>query len=224
MPINMPDEHPEANLRKLTCGSCQWFTAGYKGSNCRKTRDVEPMTPACVEYTPIFEDPYHEASKDKYLVGVSSEIASEYYQIDQSIIKEMKDYIVNLEGAVGGMGRNAESNALNNKLKEIVAYRARVTTVTSDIIEIKSFLSEKVDNANMWLYSKYPFMMELRNEEQRRAAFDRILPTYRPVKTSLDRLQATVDLIDSKLDKNERTIRSILEANIKLVYSTDRIK
>ena len=224
MPINMPDKHPEAKIRKLMCGGCQWFSAGYEGQTCRKTRDVEVLTTACVEYRPIFEDPYHNASQDKFLVGVNESLLSDYFTVDPKLTSELKDYIIRLDEITENMGRNAEYNVLNTKLKQVVAYRARITEVYADCIEVKHDLLKVADQASMWLYSKYPFMMELRNEEQRKAAFDRILPYYRPTKSSVDRLSAMLELVDSKLTQNERTLRTILEASIKMVYSTDRIK
>lgn len=224
MPINMPDTHPEAKIRKIVCGGCQWFSAGFDGQNCRKTRDVEALTPACVEFKPIFEDPYHDAAKDKFLKGINDSLISDYYVVDPKLVTELRNYIIRLEELTDYMGRNAEYNVLNSKLKQVVAYRARVTEVMSDCIELKSDLQKVADQANMWLYSKYPFMMELRNEEQRKAAFDRIIPFYRATKAPIDKLSSLVELIDSKLSQNERTLRTILEASVKMVYSTDRIK
>ena len=224
MPINMPKNHPEASIRKLVCGGCQWFTAGYEGEDCRKLRDVEATTTACIEFKPIFSDPYHDASSDKFIAGIRTKLTSNYFLIDPKVIVEIKGYVVNLETLVDGMGRNAEFNALNSALKKVVAYRARVTDILSDCIELKSHLNRLVDQANMWLYSKYEVFRELKNDKQRQAGFDRVIPEYSPVATQMDILIKTVELVDGKLDKQERTIKSILESNLKLVYSTDRIK
>lgn len=220
----MPDRHPEATLRKLTCGGCQWFSSGYNGENCRKLRDVEALTLACVEFRPIFEDPFHDAAKDKFLMGINDAMTSNYFLVDPKLLKELKDYIIKLDTISNNMGRNAEFNVLNSKLKEVVGYRARITEIASDLIELKHDLQQLADQASMWLYSKYDFMMELRNEEQRKAAFDRILPYYKATKVPIDKLSATLELVDEKLNQNERTLRTILEANTKMVYSTDRIK
>jgi hypothetical protein len=215
----MPPEHPEAKEKALTCGLCQWFQSGYNGQTCYKTRNVSVTTVACEEYTVKFQDPFHEMSKDKYIQGIRDALKHNKFKVNEALITELQGYIVNLDAV-----KHNDSNDLirvNGSLTTIVAYRSRVTTIYASALEVKSALDEIRSAIDLWLYSKYSTMRDLKNENMRTAAINRIIPEMVPIHTGLNKVMKLSEYLENRLDANEKTIRSLLESVQKLWFSKE---
>ncbi len=204
MPKNMPPVHPEAELRSLVCGSCQWYMAGFEGDNCQRRRGVEVDTPACQEYTIPMEDPFYEIIRDKYIQRIRREIVSERFKIDSSIIVELRSYIQTENLNKYKFGTQQDLEGINTFVKKIIYYRARVSNIYTSLLDVKYDFDEVISHANLWLYSKYPVVQTLKNETARRSAFQRIMPEMIEVQKDIDKNLATAKYIDDYLDSNER--------------------
>ena len=216
----IPSKHPEEDSKNLKCGACQWFAVGYNGSNCQKTRQVEVTTPACIEYTNRFRDPFAEIERDKFITGVRQEVlASRSLLINENIIIEMKGYILEMENIIQGYGSNQDMIGLNQLLTKIVMYRARVSSIYTTALEIKHSIIKLERKANMWLYSKYAIVRDLKNELARNAVMDRLIPELTGIKIDMDRVTEISQYLDAKLNDNDRTLTNILKSTEKLWYS-----
>ena len=120
-PQVMPPEHSEAEARNLKCGSCQWFSAGFNGVTCKHTRSVSIDTVACREFTEALEDPFSEiVLTDKYIQGIRESLRSPKFIIDDSILVEMRGYIIEDDFLKYKFGSKQDLEAINTTLKKII--------------------------------------------------------------------------------------------------------
>jgi hypothetical protein len=211
-PVNMPQTHADAATKKLTCGSCQWFNSGLQGNNCRKLREVEVDTPACIEFTVILKDQFHEISKDKTILQLREELRHNRFKVDDKILEELRGYVIQEDFTKFRFGTQQDVGTMQQALMQIVTYRSRVSFIYTSMIDIQVELESKVKTAKMWLVSKYKTYQDLKNEEMREAALNRLLPELIPITTSLNKVVLTAKHLDEKLDKNDWTLRTILES------------
>ena len=215
----MPETHPEAEHFGYTCASCQWFTAGFNGMNCQRRRGVNANTKSCVEYVLPLDDYFHDLVQDKYVVGVREAIAVGGFIVDDSVLKEVRSYILEGDFSKYSFGSTQDLQAMTEHLKKIIQYRARVSNIYTNLLDMKHDLDALVGHALMWLYAKYSVMRNLKNENARRAALHRLVPGLIQSQESLEKAIATTKHIDEKLDANERTLGKILSASERLWFS-----
>lgn len=221
MPIGMPRSHPEAESRKLACGTCQWFNSGFQNKTCRVTREVVVDTVACVEYTERMPDLFYNLLQDKYFQGIREELRHNRFKLNESILTEIRGYILNNDFQNFRYGSKQELESVAKALLQIVGYRARVSTIHTSLIDMEHDLEELLSHVWLWMYAKHPMVKELKNDTMRKAALDRVLPEVMPIKRNLYKALALAKYVDERLDKNEWTLRTVLESAGKLVYSRE---
>jgi hypothetical protein len=218
----MPREHPEAKTRNLTCGSCQWINSGFENKTCSNSRGVGVSTTACVEYTEVYEDRFYDIARDKWILDLRKRLKQNKFKISDSLINEIDGYIVDFDYTNFQFGSKQDLEATAKTLLKIVSFRARISTIYTSALDIKSELDEVIHYANLWIQSKhFGVMKELRNEEARQAALHRVLPEVIPIQTKLSKILQKSKLLDDKLNANEWTLRSVLETASRLVYSKE---
>jgi len=218
----MPPVHPEAEAKSLMCGSCQWFISGFNGNNCQKTRYVTFDTIACREFTLPLDDPFFPIVQDKYIQGVRESIRSPRFTIDNSILVEMQGYIIDDDFTKYRFGTKQDLEAINITLKKIIQLRARMSTLFTSLIDIKYELEELLDHSNLWLYSKYASIRELKNENMRKAILLRIIPEVIDISKNLEKNMATAKYVERHLENNEMTLAKILGSSEKLWFSKEK--
>ena len=221
--VSKPKDHPETKVKNLKCGTCQWFMSGYNNNNCKTTRGVEVDSNACIEYVTILEDPFHEIASDKFDKGIRAEFLSGKFKIDsESLIEELKRYILDDSYLNNRFGTSQDIESIDRALRVIVSYRSRVSNIYTILIDLKYDHDELINQANLWVFSKYQMIRELKNEISRKMALDRILPESVPLSKTLDKLMVTSKHIDEKLTQNEFTLRAILSSSEKLWFSKNK--
>lgn len=210
----MPPKHPEADHKNLTCGSCQWFSAGYAGNNCQKTRGIEVLTPACIEFQVIQADPFSIFSKDKYIAGVRQELLNiKSSKIHENWRMELSGYNLDIDNINFAAGQHAEVSSLKESLKKIVGYRFRVTEIMSTIVVEETELEKLEEKVYVWLISKYPEVREYKNEKLKQVALSRSMPELIDIKYEVSKTLKLAKFIDGKLDKNDSTLQNLLKAS-----------
>lgn len=209
----MPNKHPEADYKNLTCGACQWFSAGYTGNNCQKIRNAEILTPACIEFQIIQPDPFSIFSKDKYIQGIRQELQkSVNSKVHETWRNELSNYNVDIENINFAVGQHTEAPALKESLKTIIGYRFRVTEIMSTLIVDEIELGKLEEKIYLWLISKYLEVREYKNEKLKQVALSRSAPELIDIKSEIDKTIKLAKFIDGKLDKNDATLRELLKA------------
>jgi hypothetical protein len=222
--LEMPPSHPEAEAKNLRCGCCQWYSAGFNGITCKQLRSVEVDTVACREYTEPLDDPFMEiVVKDKYIQGIRESLKSPKFIIDDSILVEMRGYIIEDDFLKYKFGSKQDLEAINNTLKKIVQLRSRISTIFTSLIDIKYEFDEILNHTNLWLYSKYGLIRDLKNDSLRKAVFMRILPEIIDITKNIEKNMATAKYIEDHLENNERTLSKILGSSEKLWFVKEKI-
>lgn len=220
---NYPKVHPNAKSGTLVCGRCQWFASGFNGATCQKIRDVQIDTPACVEFKEYLEDQFHEVMDDKYIHGVRESLRGNRFKLnEQAILEELRTYNLDHNLMQFTYGSTQDLESVGVAMRKIVAYRARVSSIYTSLIDMQHDLDEIMSQASLWLYSKYPMIRDLKNETQRKAAFDRLVPEQIFISKSISKLMATSKYVDEKLDSNERALGRILSSAEKLWFSKEK--
>lgn len=216
-----PHDHPEAEAKGWSCGSCQWYTAGFHGKNCQSVRGVGLDTVACVEYIRPLDDPYQLIGQDKVIKEIRNHLKSKRFLIDISIIEELKSYVIGEEVTKSHFGSKQDVEGICEVLRRTVSYRARASTIHTTMIDLKHEYDELVAYAQSWLYSKYQLIRELRNEASRESVFGRLLPESIPIQKNLNKVLSIAKFIDEKLETTERTLSRILSSSEKLWFSRE---
>lgn len=221
--VNYPGQHPEAEAEDVRCGTCQWFKAGFGDSgSCQKNRDVVETTYACFEYTQPLMDTFQDIATDKYVLGIRQKLRTNRFRLDgESILEELRSYIIEQDLTKSKLGTKQDMQEINQYLRKIIANRSRVSMIYTSLIDTRHELEELEHYAELWLYSHYAKMTNLKNESMRRSAMYRILPELVPIKKNLKKLMATGEYIDKKLDTAEHTLAKILQSSEKLLYSRE---
>jgi len=218
----MPPKHPEAESKGLICGACQWFSAGFNGNSCQKTRLVEFDTMACREFTLPLDDPFHEiVIKDKYIHGIREDLRRPRFNIDESISEEMRGYVIDTDLTKYSFGSVQDMEAISDTLKKIIQYRSRLSSIYTTLIDVKYDFEARQQHYNLWLNSKYACIRELRNDTMRKAAMARILPEIIDISRSLEMNLALAKHAEEHLENNERTLSKILGSSEKLWFSKE---
>ena len=170
-----PPQHPEAEAKSMMCGSCQWFLAGFNGSNCQTDRLVDFDSLACREFTPPFNDPFQHIIQDKYIQGIREALRSHKFLIDSSILTEIRGYIVEDDFIKFKYGTKQDLESVNLTLKRIIQFRSRISTIYTSLIDIKYEFEELQNHCNLWLHAKYESIRELKNESMRKNGRDSLL-------------------------------------------------
>ena len=218
-----PPQHPEAEARSMMCGSCQWFTAGFNGANCQKIRSVTFDSLACREFTTPFEDPFQPIVLDKYIQGVRESLRSPRFLIDESILTEIRGYIIEDDFTKYKYGSKQDLEAINNTLKKIIQLRSRISTIYTSLIDVKYEFEELQNHCNLWLHSKYESVRDLKNESIRKAVLMRIAPEIIDISKNLEKNMAAAKYIENHLEKNEMTLGKILSSSEKLWFSKEKM-
>jgi hypothetical protein len=213
---NYPGPLPETSL---TCGQCQWYSAGYNGQNCQKTREVLAETTACPEFTEVLTDPFHAVAKDKYVVGVRQEMKSSRFRINPDLFDEIRGCIVSYTFQKRDLANAHDMLQLQEYLTTIVSNRSRISSIFTHAIDVSADVEGLIDKLQLWVYSKYEIMRELKNEGLRKAAFNRLMPEYVDVNRDIQKLMETARYVDKKLQEDEGTIRAVLTSADKVWFS-----
>lgn len=218
-----PGQHPEAEAEDTRCGSCQWYKAGFGDSgNCSANRDVQAMTYACVEYTPPLVDSFQDIMPDKYVLGVRKQLRSPRFNLDESLLEELRGYVVEDDFSKYRFGTQQDLEEINRYLRKVVVNRSRVSTIFTSLLDTKYEFEELMQHSELWLYSKYAKMTTLKNESIRSAAMNRLLPEQIPIRKNLKKFIAVAEYIDKKFDSAEFTLSKILASSEKLLFSRER--
>lgn len=220
---NMPSQHPEAEAKNIMCGSCQWFSAGFNGQTCQTTRNVKTTTLACSEFTSVLNDPFFNITQDKYIQGIREVLRSKKFKIDNNILDELKSYIINDNFSKYRFGTVQDLEASNLALKGIIQLRARVSTIHTSLMDIKYDFEELNNHCQLWLYSKYESIRDLKSEAMRKVILYRLLPEIIHIQKDLDKCLATAKYVENHLECNEQTLIKILNSSEKLWFSRERV-
>lgn len=218
----IPPQHPEAEAKSLMCGSCQWFTAGFNGVNCQKTRSVVIDTIACREFILPLDDPFFPIVQDKYIQGIREALRSPKFLIDDSILVEMRGYIIEDDFTKYRFGTKQDLEAMNLTLKKIIQLRSRISTIYTSLIDTKYEFEELQNHSNLWLHSKYESIRDLKNESMRKAVLLRIIPEIIDISKNIEKNMVTAKYIENHLEKNEMTLTKILSSSEKLWFSKEK--
>lgn len=220
MPRNMPPNHPEAAQKNLNCGNCQWFSSSFAGRSCQVIREVEPGTIACIEYTSIMKDIFHELTKDKCLLEIREELRSNKFKLDASVINEINGYRINTDFTRNfRFGSKQDPTAIVEALGDIMAYRARVSFIYTSCIDMRYDFEKCIERASSWIQSKYSTL--LKNDAIRKAALNRALPEAVTINSSIQKIMATIEYIEKSMGATEWTLRNILGTLEKQFYSRE---
>lgn len=224
MPKNMPETHPEATSKKLVCGSCVWYRAGYKGITCQKTREVELETPACVEYQATKSDPFMLYARDKYILAIRAELReSSRLDLYEKMRKEVSSYLVDIDNINLGIGQHQNALALQTALQKIVGFRYRVSEVFTMMSDVQSDLDAMMEKTYTWLVSNYPEIRDLKNEKLKQTVVQRCVPELFDVINEVNKTVNVAKYIDQKLDKNDSTIQAMLKSVSSTYFSPSKV-
>jgi hypothetical protein len=218
----IPEKHPEADSKRIMCGSCQWFSAGF-GKTCQTTRGVAFDALACREFTVPLEDPYFFITQDKYIQGIREVFRSNRFKIDASILEEIKSYIVDDNFNKYKFGTTQDLESINNTLKKIIQFRARISNLYTSMLDIKHEFDELMSHSQLWLISKYAIIRELKSESLRKIVFLRLLPEMIHISKNIEKNLATAKYVENHLECNEQTLIKILNSSEKLWFSRERV-
>lgn len=206
--------HLEAEKKKLVCGSCRWYSVGYKGITCRKTRKVLLDTPACVEYEiTTMKDPWDIFRKDKYLTELRKDLAvvlSTNTFINFQM--ELSQYKVNLDTLDLSLGQHQSSFALQKALQTVVGHRYRVSEIFTQVITYKKDMDKFTEKTYIWLSSTYKEIREAKNEKEKQVGLNRAIPELLEIENLIEKTMDIAKYIDGKLDSNDRTIQLMLKS------------
>lgn len=218
--MNKPPDHPDAETKGLLCGNCQWFSAGFDGNNCHKIRKVEIDTVACIEHTKVMADYFHSIINDKYIEGLRNAIQHPKFKINaETLIEELKGYQISDDISKYRVGTQQRLEVIDQLLARVISYRSRVSQIYTTLIDIQYDIKQLLSYSNLWLHSKYQVIRDLKNEQARSAAQDRILPEFLPITKNIDKVMAIAKHVDEKLTENEWTLKAILSGSEKLWQS-----
>lgn len=205
--------HLEAEKRKLVCGSCRWFSVGYKGITCQKTRKVVIDTPACVEYQEGIKDPWAIFRNDKYLHAMREDMVKVLETKSfEGYITELSTYIVKIEKLDFALGQHQSAYHLQVGLQTVVGYRARVSEIFTTIIGYNKELEKFKEKAYVWLSSTYSEVREAKNEKAKEVALYRAIPELMELEKIIEKTLDIAKYVDGKLDKNDMTIGNMLKS------------
>ncbi len=215
--------HPECSKRKLVCGSCAWFSVGYKGITCQKTRKVILDTPACVEYKEGVKDPWAIFRTDKYLMELRKDLITVVEgKSFEGYIGEITRYNVNLNELDFNLGQHQSSLALQRALQTLVGYRYRVSEIFTTVLTYKKDLEKFKEKTYIWLSSTYPEVREAKNEKAKEVALYRALPELLEVENLIEKTMDVSKYVDGKLDSNDRTIQLMLKSVASTYFSPSK--
>ena len=213
LPVHGIKIHPDAEKKKLVCGQCQWFAAGYKGITCKKERGVSLDTIACEEWREGIKDPWAIFRGDKYIQGLRQDLA-EVIKIGvfDSYRRELAGYNLHIDNLDFALGQHQSSLALQKALQTIVGYRYRVSEMFTLTIEYKKDLEKFRDKTYIWLSSTYPEVKDAKNEKSKEVALYRAVPELVELENLIEKTLDIAKYIDGKLDSNDRTIQLMLKS------------
>jgi hypothetical protein len=211
----MPITHPEAAEKSLSCGGCQWFK---HGTNCIKSRLVEPTTEACVEYHEMLPDLYSQMLNEKVIEKLREAFAQPRLRVDMSLVDEMRGYLLD-DNLNFPHGSAADLEAISLCAKRLLNSKSRVSSIFAAILEAKHDYEELNRDAAAWLYAHYPAIRNLKNEAQRQAAFDHLFPESVKVQQSIKKVTAIAEKVEDKLALGEKFLK-IISSTSERVYSS----
>lgn len=193
---------------------------GYKNQTCRNIRDVEVNTPACIKYSEIKEDPYHDMNNDEYLCDIRSELRSQKFSFDPNpCLNELRNLATSVNISDKQYGTLQDLEALDQTLRRVVTSRSRVSSIYTWSVDVDQDLTEITKIIKVWLASKYPSYNNAKNESIRSAAFYRAVPEIIAAETNVEKIRVTAKYVDEKLSSVEFAIKAILSSSEKLWYS-----
>jgi hypothetical protein len=210
-PINMPPPHADV---RLTCDGCRWFRTGFKGQNCRKTRQVETTTHACMEFIPYRPGVFDSIQSDKYVRDLEKTLEVFTDQFLKSVSKEVDQYVV-----VGTAPRDPESYLTDEQMAGL-AHRFQVCQSYLDrVLDLRNTLSEKrgemqslAKDAQAYLFGAYTETIRgLKNDIERMAFYRHATPA----------LYGAIDKLETVLEKLDRAYQNLKDTHFNLARTQD---
>jgi hypothetical protein len=138
-------------------------------------------------------------------------------------LDELKSYVVDDNFTKYRFGTVQDLESINLTLKKIVQLRARVSSLFTSMIDIKYEFDELQNHCNLWLYSKYSLIRDLKSEGMRKIIVMRLLPEMINISKNIEKNMSTAKYIENHLECNEQTLIKILNSSEKLWFSRERV-
>ena len=135
----------------------------------------------------------------------------------------MRGYIIEDDFTKYRFGTKQDLEMMNITLKKIIQLRSRISTIYTSLLDTKYDFDELQNHSNLWLYSKYESIRDLKNDGMRKAVLMRIIPEIIDINKTIEKNIATAQYIEKHLEKNEATLTKILGSSEKLWFSKERI-
>jgi D-ribose pyranose/furanose isomerase RbsD len=169
-------------------------------------------------------DPFLQISQDVNLIELSTSLNSPRFMLSDSLLDELRHYSISEEMLNNSFGSSQDVQAITQCLKNVVIFRHRVGQIHTMLIDLHHDLEELNHTVQTYLYRKYSVYRNLKNEVQRNSAVDSALPDFYKVNSRVLKFLEIAKYVDEKLDKNEFTLRAILQSSERLLYSKEGIK
>lgn len=169
-------------------------------------------------------DPFLSIAEDKTLESLSLALSSSKFKISDTLADEVKSYSISEDMLKNCFGSSQDIEAITQALKNVVIYRHRVSQIYTMLLDLYHDLDEIGSSVQTYLYRKYSVYRNLKNEIQRKAAVESAVPLFSKIHSKVSKLLEITKYIDEKLDKNEFTLRAILQSSERLWYSKEGIK
>jgi hypothetical protein len=169
-------------------------------------------------------DPFLQISQDVNLIELSTSLNSPRFMLSDSLLDELRHYSISEEMLNNSFGSSQDVQAITQCLKNVVIFRHRVGQIHTMLIDLHHDLEELNHTVQTYLYRKYSVYRNLKNEVQRNSAVDSALPDFYKVNSRVLKFLEIAKYVDEKLDKNEFTLRAILQSSERLWYSKEGIK
>ncbi len=138
--------------------------------------------------------------KQKNIQKILKRIKADDYEIDKSIIDEIKKYTsASVPPSIASStSTKAGMESLNESILRTQAYKDRVTTILVPLLKIKSKLKRRREEAVAFLWqSYYPVLSQLKTESARGAVINQILS---PLVAKLENARLLVDSCETVRD------------------------
>jgi len=211
MPVNMPAAHQDLRLK---CDGCRWFRTGFKGQNCRKTRQVEVTTQACIEFIPYRPGVFDSIQSDKYVRDLEKtlEVFTEEYL--KKVSKEADQYMLVREPSKDPQSYMTDEQmaGLAHQFQLCQGYLDRVLDARNTLHEKMAEMQSLSKDAQAYLFGSYVETIRgLKNDSERLAFYRHATPA----------LYGAIDRLESVLEKFERVYQNLKDTHFNMARTQD---
>lgn len=217
-PINMPAPNGDARFK---CGTCKWFSVGFKGKTCQQTRLVIGDTRACIEYQPHKSSPFTQIEKDKYLVEMRKTMLVWTEQTIKQYDQDIRSYKLLSKKTPHKDAMSyvdeAELAALGQMFEECQASQERLLELRFNINDKCQELQSFSKDVQAYLFSQYQETVQvLKNESERGAFFRAAAPELFMAVDKMEGLKTKIELVHESLKNTHWALRGKLDAVLEL--------